>query len=155
MRTYMHAKSPSNGKVPRLYKPSQEETIDARRLKRIAETSDVRRLSRELGRDARRRHLAQRNNDSREGTRDERGPANQETSDARRLGLRRDRKRRAMYAVSQIRTGRAMNAVPPNVMPIQKGKCDERHPGDRRDERWTPSRDKRERCAEKQKRYVQ
>jgi len=26
-----------------------------------------------------------------------------------------------MYAVSQIRTGRAMNAVPPNVMPIQKG----------------------------------
>ena len=110
--------------------------------------------SQELGRDARRRHLAQRDSDSREGTRDERRPANQETSDARRLGLRCDRKRRAMYAVSQIRTGRAMNAVPPNVMPIQKGKCDERHPGDRRDERWTPSRDKRERCAEKQKRYV-
>ncbi len=114
MRTYMHAKSPSYLKVHKTLRAITRR--DDRCTASQADRRDERcTQSQELGRDARRRHLAQRNNDSREGTRDERGPANQETSDARRLGLRRDRKRRAMYAVSQIRTGRGLNSVPPNV----------------------------------------
>ena len=42
-------------------------------------------------------------------------------------------KRRAMYAVSRVRTGRAMNAVSPNVMTIRKGTRDERRPANRKE----------------------